>query len=60
MYNAFRKAVGEDSSFQTSYPNIDIGAVFESWVQNPGSPVINVDVNMRTGRINITQVKEII
>ncbi|CAG9559615.1 unnamed protein product [Danaus chrysippus] len=55
MYNAFRRAVAEDSSFQTSYPNIDIGAVFESWVQNPGSPVINVDVNMRTGLINITQ-----
>nr|XP_026484265.1 uncharacterized protein LOC113392185 [Vanessa tameamea] len=55
MYNAFRRACSEDPTFQTTYPNIDIGVVFDNWVQNPGSPVLNVDVNMSTGQITITQ-----
>lgn len=57
MYNALRKAVAEDPTFQATYPNVDIGVVLDSWIQNPGSPVVNVDVNMNTGLISITQVK---
>lgn len=57
MYNALRQAVAEDSTFQATYPNVDIGVVLDSWIQNPGSPVVNVDVNMNTGLISITQVK---
>ncbi|CAH2105879.1 unnamed protein product [Euphydryas editha] len=55
MYNAFRRACAEDPTFQTSYPNVDVGDVFNSWVQNPGAPVLDVNVDMNTGRINITQ-----
>ncbi|XP_041970736.1 uncharacterized protein LOC121727124 [Aricia agestis] len=55
MYTAFRQAVAEDASFATTYPGIDVGAVFDSWVQNPGSPVVNVQVNTETGVITLTQ-----
>lgn len=56
MYAAFRTAVSQDPSFARNFPNIDIGRVFDSWVQNPGAPVVNVNVDMTTGAINITQV----
>lgn len=56
MYSAFRRAVSEDRTFANRYPGIDIGNVFDSWVQNRGSPVLNVDVNMQTGLVNIEQV----
>lgn len=56
MYAAFRTAVAEDSTFAQMYPNIDVGQVFDRWVQTPGSPVLNVDVNMSNGEITITQV----
>lgn len=59
MYDAFRRACAEDPSFAALYPDVDIGTVFDSWVQNPGAPVVNVDVNMSTGTINITQVLHI-
>ncbi|KAM3967318.1 aminopeptidase N [Aphomia sociella] len=55
MYNAFRRATSEDLEFSTAYPNIDIGQVFDSWVQNSGSPVVKVDNNMDTGVITVTQ-----
>ena len=56
MYEAFRRAVAQDASFQVSYPGVDVGAVFDSWVQNPGAPVVNVNVNMDNGVISIAQV----
>lgn len=59
MYDAFRRACAQDPTFATLYPDVDIGTVFDSWVQNPGAPVVNVDVNMSTGTINITQVLHI-
>lgn len=57
LYDGFRESVSESWDFSTLYPNIDVGAVFDSWVQNPGAPVLNVNVNMNTGVIAITQVK---
>lgn len=56
MYAAFRTAVSQDPTFARDFPNIDIGRVFESWVQNPGSPVVNVYVNMTNGEVTLTQV----
>ncbi|XP_059049754.1 membrane alanyl aminopeptidase-like [Achroia grisella] len=55
MYDAFRRATSEDFEFSTAYPGVDIGVVFDSWVQNPGSPVLNVSVNTQTGVITVTQ-----
>ncbi|XP_052740777.1 membrane alanyl aminopeptidase-like [Bicyclus anynana] len=55
MYNALRKAASEDASFQATYPGADIGEVLDSWVQTPGSPVVNVYVNMTSGLISLTQ-----
>ncbi|XP_060801843.1 membrane alanyl aminopeptidase [Amyelois transitella] len=55
MYAAFQRATGEDLDFQRRYPGVDIGEVFDSWVQNRGSPVLNVNFNMDTGIITVTQ-----
>lgn len=55
MYNAFRTAAAEDGSV-SQFPGVDVGAVFDSYVQNPGAPVVNVDVNHDTGAITVTQV----
>lgn len=56
LYNAMRRAASEDLSFVRDFPNVDVGAVLDSWVQNGGSPVLNVNVNMNNGQITIQQV----
>lgn len=56
MYSAFRTAASEDPSFTARFPGIDIGNVFDSWVQNRGSPVLNVNVNMDNGEVTVEQV----
>nr|QUJ23887.1 aminopeptidase N [Telchin licus licus] len=55
MYTAFKTVVATDDTFAATYPGIDIGEVFESWVQNPGSPVLNVEVDSAEGNIIVTQ-----
>ncbi|CAF4959366.1 unnamed protein product [Pieris macdunnoughi] len=55
MYAAFRRAVSEDPTFATAYPGIDIGTVFDGWVQNAGAPVVEVNVNMTSGLVSLTQ-----
>lgn len=57
MYSAFRRAVSEDRTFVDRYPEVDIGDVFDTWVQNRGSPVLDVNVNMNTGQVTVTQVR---
>lgn len=56
MYVSLARAVSEDFQFLREYPNIDVSAVFDSWVQNPGSPVIKVEVNTATGDFTVSQV----
>lgn len=53
---ALRQAASEDHVFTRDFPNVDVGAVLNSWVQAPGSPVVNVNVNTATGVISLTQV----
>nr|ADZ57273.1 aminopeptidase N4 [Chilo suppressalis] len=55
LYDALRRAAAEDMEFRKLYPNVDVGAILDNWVQNPGSPVVNVHVNMSTGLITLTQ-----
>ncbi|CAH0703044.1 unnamed protein product [Spodoptera exigua] len=55
MYRAFEKAIAEDYAFQRDFPEADIGAVFDSWVQNRGSPVVMVNRTASTGGIVVTQ-----
>lgn len=55
MYTAFRRAVREDNTL-SQLPGVDIGDVFDSWVQNPGAPVVKVDVDYATGAISVSQV----
>ncbi|KAJ2952361.1 hypothetical protein O0L34_g4646 [Tuta absoluta] len=54
MYAAFRIAVNEDRTFASRFPGIDVGQVFDSWVQQAGSPVINVNVT-GNGQVVIAQ-----
>lgn len=56
MYNAFRRSLSEDRTFEYRYPGIDIESVFDSWVQNRGSPVLNVELNENNGVVSIDQV----
>ncbi|XP_075971879.1 membrane alanyl aminopeptidase-like [Anticarsia gemmatalis] len=55
MYAAFRQAASEDFAFLRDYPGVDVGAVFDSWVQNRGAPVLNVEFNTQTGVISVSQ-----
>nr|AAL26894.1 aminopeptidase N3 [Lymantria dispar] len=55
MYAAFRRVAAEDFQFPRDYPNIDVGAVFDTWVENPGAPVLNVNLNVDTGLISVSQ-----
>ncbi|CAB3239517.1 unnamed protein product [Arctia plantaginis] len=60
VYAALTRAVSEDFQFLRDYPGIDVSAVFDSWVQNPGSPVVKVEVNTVTGDISISQQRFVI
>ncbi|XP_052753554.1 membrane alanyl aminopeptidase-like [Galleria mellonella] len=55
MYNAFKRATSEDLEFTRNFPDVDIGKVFDSWVQNPGSPVVNVTLDTANGVITVEQ-----
>lgn len=56
MYAAFKQAVDEDFTYARDFPNINIEALFDSWVQNPGSPIVTVTRVPDTGVITVTQV----
>ena len=56
MYAAFKTAVAQDWEYEANFKEIDIGVVFDSWVQNAGSPVVTVTRNSETGVMNVTQV----
>ncbi|XP_012552709.1 aminopeptidase N isoform X1 [Bombyx mori] len=55
LYAALRRAASEDHVFARDFPNVDVGEILDSWVQNPGSPVINVEFNTNNGVITLTQ-----
>lgn len=56
MYAAFETAVAEDGSL-SQYTNVKITDVFDSWIQNPGAPVVHVNVDHSTGVITVKQVR---
>ncbi|CAG9795002.1 unnamed protein product [Diatraea saccharalis] len=55
LYTGLRRAASEDMTFRSLFPDVDIGEILDNWVQNPGSPVVNVHVNMTSGLITLTQ-----
>ncbi|KAJ8733130.1 hypothetical protein PYW08_001428 [Mythimna loreyi] len=55
MYKAFQRAVDEDFTFARDFPTTDIKVLFDSWVQNPGSPLITVSRNSGSGVMTVTQ-----
>ncbi|XP_047510693.1 membrane alanyl aminopeptidase-like [Pieris napi] len=52
LYSNFAKAVAEDQTLPSS---VNIAAFFRYWVEERGYPVINVNVNMASGLIKISQ-----
>lgn len=54
LFNAFEKAVQEDNAINSF---ISIAGIMRYWVEQPGYPLINVNVNMDTGVMSLTQVK---
>ncbi|CAH1647275.1 unnamed protein product [Spodoptera littoralis] len=55
MYQAFDKAIAEDHTFLSDFPNINFGNVFDSWVQNRGSPVVEVTRDPESGVVVVEQ-----
>ncbi|CAH0605716.1 unnamed protein product [Chrysodeixis includens] len=60
LYDALRQAAAEDFTFVRDYPGVNVGAVLDSWVQNPGAPVLKVDVNMESGVYTVSQSRYVI
>ncbi|KPJ05974.1 Membrane alanyl aminopeptidase [Papilio machaon] len=52
LYESFAKAVAEDSTVDRS---INMTEFIRYWVEERGYPVLNVNVNMNTGLIELTQ-----
>ncbi|XP_068631135.1 membrane alanyl aminopeptidase-like [Battus philenor] len=52
LYNSFAKAVAEDSTLDSS---VNISEFMRYWVEEQGYPVLNVNVNMNTGMIDLMQ-----
>ncbi|XP_013171134.1 PREDICTED: membrane alanyl aminopeptidase-like [Papilio xuthus] len=52
LYQSFAKAVAEDSTVDRS---INMTEFMRYWVEERGYPVLNVNVNMNTGLIELTQ-----
>lgn len=56
MYRGFERAVQEDGVL-SAFPNVNITDFIDYWVDEPGFPVLNVDVNVDTGVISLSQVR---
>ncbi|XP_050343239.1 membrane alanyl aminopeptidase-like [Nymphalis io] len=52
LYNSFEKVVAEDDVLSG---NLNIAQIMQYWVEEPGYPVLNVNVNMENGNIRLTQ-----
>lgn len=52
LYNSFAIAVAEDNAISS---DLDIAEIMRYWVEQPGYPVLNVDVNMNTGVMKLSQ-----
>ncbi|CAH2218458.1 jg21835, partial [Pararge aegeria aegeria] len=52
LFSAFAKAAQEDNAINSF---LSIAEIMRYWVEQPGYPVINVNVNMNTGLMTVTQ-----
>lgn len=55
LLKAFTEAIQEDNSL-AAYPNFNFTEYYRIWVNEPGYPLLNVEVNHSTGEITLTQV----
>ncbi|CAB3260808.1 unnamed protein product [Arctia plantaginis] len=54
LLRAFTEAIQEDNSL-AAYPNFNFTEYYRIWVNEPGYPLLNVDVNHSTGEITLNQ-----
>ncbi|KAL4705517.1 hypothetical protein ACJJTC_011459 [Scirpophaga incertulas] len=54
LYNAFAKAIDEDKSLQ-GYQHFNFTEYYDVWVNQPGYPILIVNVNHATGEIELKQ-----
>lgn len=57
LYRSFAQAVEEDANSVDA--NVNIANFFKYWVDEPGSPIITVNVDMSTGLMKLEQVKHL-
>lgn len=55
LYNAFAEAVSTDNTL-SEYQGFDFAEYYRIWVNEPGYPILNVDINHSTGLISLRQV----
>lgn len=55
LYDAFKKAADEDSTLD-KYTNFDFEEYYRVWVNEPGYPLLEVEVDHTTGNIKLSQV----
>lgn len=54
LYNAFNKAIVEDNSLQ-EYGDFDFEEYYRIWVNEPGYPLLEVEVDHTNGNIKLKQ-----
>ncbi|XP_052753555.1 membrane alanyl aminopeptidase-like [Galleria mellonella] len=54
LYDAFAQAIAEDDSLR-EYSQFNFTEYYRVWVNEPGYPILNVDINHSSGEISLSQ-----
>ncbi|XP_035438719.2 membrane alanyl aminopeptidase [Spodoptera frugiperda] len=54
LLQAMNEAIVEDNSL-ANYPGFDFGEYYKIWVNEPGYPILTVDINYETGQMELKQ-----
>lgn len=57
LFSQLEKVANEREALAAYGPEFNFIEYYKSWTEQPGHPVLNVNVNHATGRMTITQVK---
>lgn len=55
LFTAFDEAAEEDGAL-AAYNGVTIEEYFKTWSEQPGHPLVHVEINHRTGEMLVTQV----
>ncbi|CAK1599084.1 unnamed protein product [Parnassius mnemosyne] len=54
LYNAFAQAIKEDGTLE-EYSGFDFAEYYRVWVNEPGYPLLTVEINHATGQMSVSQ-----